>query len=644
MCRPTLHHLALLLLVATPAAKGQEPASVRITAAALADGGPLVLTLAWRHHPGDDPRWAAPDFDDSAWKPVEPQQGTGWFRRHLEIDPALSGKTLVIRVETPGATRVYLDGAPLLDASAARGRRAGVWRELVFSPRPDHVLAVRHTGPPGFILSLEPAGALDLQLAAGRRQALLDASISLVPACLAAFLTLLHLALFLFYPKARENLFYALVMASSAAILFLNLIEVAPDLRPRLFLSGVLATSFFGLLTYYSLRTPIFPHTWIAFGAAGVGLILLVFLHPAPPYNLIWPVYFGLVVAELVRVEIGSRRMIKRGGGAILLVGFLILTLFLVLQILIDARLMGPVAGVWSTWVLGLFAFEVAMSLYLARSFARTSLHLERRLDEVRELSEQVVRQRLLEAEHARKVEEIEAARALQLSMLPATLPSVPGLETAATMIPASEVGGDYYDFRVAPDGSLVVAFGDAAGHGVAAGILVTAVKALFSTLGDGESLSAVLAEHDRVLRAMQARPLHMCLALARLTSDSIAICSAGMPPVLIHRAATGKVEELGAGGRPMGSRLSGAWTEHRAPLAPGDTLLFASDGFAEQLDAEDNPFSYERLADELGASAGESPRETVDRLVARMVAWRGEQEQGDDVTLVAIRVFKSRS
>jgi serine phosphatase RsbU (regulator of sigma subunit) len=641
MLRQTLYRFAaLVLLLAGSAAQGQEPIPVRLTAASLAEGGPLNLTLAWRHHPGDDPRWAGPDFNDSAWEHVEPQQRTGWFRRHLRIEPALQGRPLVIRVETPGVTRAFLDGSPLMEVAApASGRRAGVWREVVFSSRTDHVLAVRHTGAPGFVLSIEPTGAADLQLAAARHPTLIGTALTMVPAFLAAFLALFHLALFLFYRKARENLFYALTVAASAAMLFLGLTSVEPALRQRLFLSGVLIGTFFGLLTYYAARMPVFPRVWIAFGAVGVGLILLTFLHPNPPYSWIWPVYFGLTVVEIIRMEATSRGTVGREGGSLLLGGFAVLTLFLVLQVLIDSGLVRPVAGFGSVWVFGMFGFEVSMSLFLARSFARTSLHLERRLDEVRVLSEQVLRQRLLEAEHTRAASEIEAARSLQLSMLPAALPEVEGLEIAAAMIPASEVGGDYYDFRVTPDGGLVVAFGDAAGHGVAAGILVTAVKALFSTLGGGESLSAVLAECDRVLRTMQARPLHMCLALARLTPGSITVCSAAMPPVLIHRAASREVEELGHGGRPIGSRLVGAWTEHRAPLAPGDTLLFASDGFAEQLDPAHNPFSYERLAELLRDSAGMPPDELVGRLLTRMTHYRGGQEQADDITLVVIRV-----
>jgi serine phosphatase RsbU (regulator of sigma subunit) len=678
MLRPTLYRLAALavLLGAPAAVLGQEPAPVSLRADSLTGVGSYNLTYAWRYHPGDDPRWADPAFDDRGWERVEPLlppgefprdrwPGTAWFRRHLRVDPGLYGKTVTIRVTTPGATTVFLDGAPVMSTTAKTDGRpeGGIWQEVVLSPRPDHLLAVRHSLAPagptagsgnlGFLLSIEPKDAAAFQLVRERRRTTVLILFTVVPAFLAAFLALLHLALFLSYRKARENLFYALAMAASAAIAACDLAsewtssESGRILALRLVFCSVLALTFFILLTYYAVRTLTFPRTWVAFAAGGVALTVLTFLLPHPP-PWIWYGYFGLVVIEVIRVE-ASGETVEREGVGILLRGFLILGAVIVLQVLMALNVVPPIAGVNSIYQFGLLAFEVAMSLFLARGFARTSLHLERRLDEVRALSEQVLAQeraayelelgqRLLEAENRRKTSEIEEARALQLSMLPASLPAVEGLETAAAMITASEVGGDYYDFRIAADGSLVVAFGDAAGHGVAAGLMVTAVKALFSTLGGGESLPAVLAECDRVLRGMQARPLHMCLTLARVTPRAVTVCSAAMPPVLIHRAGSGEVEELGLGGRPIGSRLAGGWSERSAPLAPGDTLLFASDGFAEQLDLAEDPLGYERMAEALRAAAGLPVRDLVERLLAQVGAWRGEREQGDDVTFVAIR------
>lgn len=637
--RQRLHRLGMLaVLLATPSPGiGQEPTPALIRAVALNAVGAADLTLPWRYHPGDDPRWAASAFDDRGWELVVPTmapghlprdgwQGAGWFRRRVGVEPALSGKPLVLRLETPGATEIYLDGAPLLEFVARRGRRAGAFREVTLTSRHAHVLAVRHTislqgwaprtGNLGFLLSVESPDAVALQVSKERREATIVAAFT----ALSVFLALFHLALFLSYPRARENLFYALTLAASVAIFISD--QVLPRFMGelpaiRLEIVSILMTTFFGLLTFYALRTRRLPRAWIVFAAVAIALTLTLFL-PKVRFVWIWPVYFGLMVLEVIRVEATCPK-VEREGARVLLGGFTILGLVLVIVILFNfgllpVELISPFIG-GTLYMFGMLAFEIAMSLFLAQSFARTNLHL------------------------ARKTSEIESARALQLSMLPRSLPTVPGLETAAVMVTASEVGGDYYDFRVDSDGSLVVAFGDATGHGVAAGAMVTAVKALFSTLGGGQSLTAVLAECDRVLREMQVKPLHMCLSLARVAPRSVTICSAAMPPVLIHRAATGQIEELGTGGRPIGSRLSGMWTEHSVPLAPGDTLLFASDGFAEQLDPAGHPLGYEALAESLGTGAALSARELLERLLSRVAAWRGNREQGDDITFVAIHV-----
>lgn len=672
MLRTTLSSIAVLafLLAAPSAAHGQEPEPVRLQE--LGEG-PSRLVYAWRYRAGDDPRWADPAFDDRSWELVEPQmppgkhprdgwRGTGWFRRHLEVAPALQGRPLVLCLKTPGTSTIFLDGAPLMTASNL-DLASCEWRAVTFSHRSEHVLAVRHSFSPagsyarigelGFLLLLETPEAAAARMTAESSQRLRRTTQRSAGTALLAFLALFHLTLFLFYPKAREYLFHALAMASAATIVFVDLSTPTAQswlsLGFRLVFASILATLFFSLLTYYMVRTRACPRTWILFAVVGAALLAWVFFHPDLPPPQIWILYFGLMLVEVIRVEVTGRK-IEQEGVRIVLCGFAIVAAAALLHSLILLGLIPPFTNLINLYLFALITTGTTMSLFLVRSFGRTSLHLERRLAEVQSLSEQVltqeraaheqeIRRRLLEVENARTAAEIEAARALQLSMLPAKLPAVEGLETAAAMATASEVGGDYYDFRVDPDGGLVVAFGDATGHGVAAGIMVTAVKALFSTLGGGESLPAVLAECDRVLRGMQVRSFHMCLTLARLTPRSVTLCSAAMPPVLIHRAASGEIEELGSGGRPIGSRLSGAWTEHGSPLSPGDTLLFASDGFAEQLDPAGRLLGYEALADVFRASAGVPAGELVERLFGWITSWRGEREQGDDITLVVVRV-----
>lgn len=355
------------------------------------------------------------------------------------------------------------------------------------------------------------------------------------------------------------------------------------------------------------------------------------------------------MMGEIVRVEL-SRRTIAREGSRTLLVGLVILAGAIGLQVLINLEVIGPIAGVHNVYIVGMLGLAMTLSLSLARTLARTSLHLERRLVEVETLSSQILEQeraahanelerRLLEAEGTRKSRELEEGRALQLSMLPPSLPEVEGLDIAVAMTTASEVGGDYYDFRPGPDGSLVIAVGDATGHGVAAGIMVTAVKAVLATIGGEQSLPTMLSECDRVVRGMNIKPLHMCLSVARVTRRSVAICSAAMPSVLICRAGSGEVEEFGVGGLPLGGRLSPVYEERTASLAAGDTLMFATDGFHEVQDPDGKELGFERATEALRGAVGKPAGEVVEQLMTTVANWRREREQADDITFVVVRV-----
>ncbi|OYV98700.1 MAG: hypothetical protein B7Z68_00200 [Acidobacteria bacterium 21-70-11] len=671
--------LALALGAVAAVAPGQEPKPADLTARGFAttpDG--VQFTYLWRFHPGDDPAWAAPAFDDTKWETVEPLMpagklpqagwpGVGWFRRHLRVEPALWGVPLAVRIEEAGTADIYLDGKLVHGAGPqAMGAapevppvREGPW-PIVFSARPEHVIAVRYScagcgtarAGIGFTLSLHESDAVAAARAAvARRTGTLLGALATV----LVFVALLHGALYWFYRKMPENLFYALFMAAFAMLVLRDYgnwhLPRAPweELLNRWMSPAPILIILLGQLTYYAVRTRPFPKSWKLFTAAAVVLTPAVFFSREPYSTFIWSGYFAAMLVDVVRIE-RSRRTVAREGVAIILVGMAVLAACIVLQLLVNFRVVPAVAGFNEIYVFGVLASVLTMSLFLARTFARTSLHLEKRLAEVETLTAQVLeqeraahghelRQRLLEAENARKSGELEAGRALQLSMLPPVLPEVEGLELAVAMSTASEVGGDYYDFRPGPGGSLVVAVGDATGHGVAAGILVTAVKALFATLGGEPGLAPMLAECDRVLRGMNLKHLHMCLSVARIGARSVTVCSAAMPPLLIWRAGSGRVEELGAGGLPLGGGLSPAYEERSVALRPGDTLLFATDGFPELLDPEGKPFGFEGVAEALRAAGGAPAREIVERLTAAAAAWRQGREQTDDITFVVVRV-----
>lgn len=143
------------------------------------------------------------------------------------------------------------------------------------------------------------------------------------------------------------------------------------------------------------------------------------------------------------------------------------------------------------------------------RMAADLSIHQERLVREESRRKEHELQERLLLAEYRRKSDELEQARRFQLSLLPKEVPDHPGLELAVAMNAATEVGGDFYDFRRGEDGSLTLAVGDATGHGARAGTMVTVIKSLFSAWpgfsGDGGP-ARFLTEANRAIRRMDLR------------------------------------------------------------------------------------------------------------------------------------------
>ena len=161
------------------------------------------------------------------------------------------------------------------------------------------------------------------------------------------------------------------------------------------------------------------------------------------------------------------------------------------------------------------------MSVFLSRTFAWTNKDLEEQLEQVKILSEKTLRQELkqakLEAENKRKSQELEKARELQLSMLPEKIPEIPSAEIAVYMKTATEVGGDYYDFVLNSDDTLTVAFGDATGHGMQAGSVVTATKSLFKSLANLEDPVQIQRQISEPLRLMGFNRLVMAMIIAKL-------------------------------------------------------------------------------------------------------------------------------
>ena len=186
----------------------------------------------------------------------------------------------------------------------------------------------------------------------------------------------------------------------------------------------------------------------------------------------------------------------------------------------------------------------------------------------------------LLRAENQRKTQELEEARQLQLSMLPKVLPQLPHLDIAVYMKTATEVGGDYYDFNVSLDGTLTVVLGDATGHGMRAGTMVTSAKSLFNSYAENPDILFTFREMTRCIKQMQFQSLAMSMMMLKIKNNKLLMSSAGMPPVYLFRNKHKIVEEYLIEGMPLGTMDNFPYELKEMELFSGDTILLMSDGF----------------------------------------------------------------
>jgi serine phosphatase RsbU (regulator of sigma subunit) len=243
-----------------------------------------------------------------------------------------------------------------------------------------------------------------------------------------------------------------------------------------------------------------------------------------------------------------------------------------------------------------------------------------------------------LQIEHERKTHELEEARNLQLSLLPEKLPELPNLDIAVYMKTATEVGGDYYDFNISADGTLSIALGDATGHGMRAGTMVTLMKGLFSADSGRMDIDAFFRQSSDTIKDLRFGRVMMAFTLIKIKENRMLFSSAGMPPAYIYRPSTLKMDELSLNGMPLGAMKEFDYKVIQDKLEQGDTLLLLSDGLPELKNPGGESFDYSRVEKIFRDVADEAPQAIIDRLVDAGEMWRKDTLPDDDVTLMVIR------
>jgi serine phosphatase RsbU (regulator of sigma subunit) len=223
--------------------------------------------------------------------------------------------------------------------------------------------------------------------------------------------------------------------------------------------------------------------------------------------------------------------------------------------------------------------------------------------------------------------------------MLPADVPHIEGFTISVRMRTATEVGGDYYDFRQDNDGSLTIAIGDATGHGTKAGIMVTLIKSLFNVSGHSFYIPDFFQHCTAAIRRMNLEGLYMALQLARLKGRRLTVSSAGMPPFYVYRAASRAVEEIVLKGMPLGAHVGFPYQQTSIDLQAGDTVMFLSDGFPERFNLAAEILGYGRVKEIFGECGMLAPEAVIDHMIAASERWSSGAPLNDDMTFVVVKV-----
>jgi hypothetical protein len=245
---------------------------------------------------------------------------------------------------------------------------------------------------------------------------------------------------------------------------------------------------------------------------------------------------------------------------------------------------------------------------------------------------------KIIQVENDRKSKELEEARHMQLSMLPKEIPQFKNLEIAVHMQTATEVGGDYYDFTTKKDGSLNVALGDATGHGMKAGIMVSSMKSIFTTNSPKMDIEEFFQTANNGVKSMNLKRMMIGFTMLNIYDHSYKLMNAGMPPVFFYCAKSRSVQEVQEHGVPVGAMNNVEFKSITGSLEKGDVILLLTDGLPELKNEKNEMYGYKQIRDKFKIIAQEEPKDIIDYLKNETSGWSADREPEDDITFLALK------
>jgi phosphoserine phosphatase RsbU/P len=243
---------------------------------------------------------------------------------------------------------------------------------------------------------------------------------------------------------------------------------------------------------------------------------------------------------------------------------------------------------------------------------------------------------------------ELQIAKEIQLSLLPAQVPRFAGIALGGVCVPAHQVGGDYYDYLQRDENLLDLVIADVSGHNIGAALLMAETRTFIQARVHGiHRASEIMNALNEFFYADLTRAelfITMFYGIYDADSRQLSFASAGHNPPLLWRANDGSYERLDADGLILGIKRGVHFEERRVQLRPGDVLLLYTDGITEAESPEGEFFGEERLISLFAGNHRLEPQQIIDDLLHQARLFTGNQQFNDDVSLVVLQVAEEES
>ena len=270
----------------------------------------------------------------------------------------------------------------------------------------------------------------------------------------------------------------------------------------------------------------------------------------------------------------------------------------------------------------------------LAESFAKQSARTELYIDQVRRVT----------AEKERIGAELDMASRIQVSQLPRLFPPFPDrkeFSLYASMTPAKEVGGDFYDFFMIDDDHMGFVMADVSGKGVPAALLMMVSRVLIkSSLQTGKSPGETLASVNNQLCESNEAEFFVTVwvAVLEISTGKGVAANAGHEHPVLRRAGGRYALEIYRHSMPVGTMKGIPFRQHEFQLHPGDSFFVYTDGVAEATDRNEELYGTERMLDALNRDPDAPPEQILLNVAQDIGRFVDGAEQFDDLTMLCFR------